>query len=98
MLNFITCWLKLRKNECTNCQTKIHSVEKPNLESYMDAARNNPKSNTAPEKHARDKGQMNTTIQLGMEKSLRVRIMFIMLIDHQRKTRNEKREVFKDMA
>ncbi|MFD2162259.1 DUF6443 domain-containing protein [Paradesertivirga mongoliensis] len=36
---------------------KIHTVEKSNLKSAKDAARNNPKSNTAPTKHSSDKGQ-----------------------------------------
>jgi len=36
---------------------KIHNVEKPNLKSSKDAARNNPKSNSSPEKHSSDSGQ-----------------------------------------
>lgn len=36
---------------------KIHTVEKPNMKQAKDAARNSPKSNTAPEKHSSDKGQ-----------------------------------------
>jgi hypothetical protein len=36
---------------------KIHTVEKPNMKQAKDAARNNPKSNTAPVKHSSDKGQ-----------------------------------------
>ncbi len=36
---------------------KIHTVKKPTLKRTKDAARNNPKSNTKPVKHASDKGQ-----------------------------------------
>ena len=36
---------------------KIHSVNKPTLKTTKDAARNNPKSNSAPIKHTNDRGQ-----------------------------------------
>ena len=36
---------------------KIHTASKSNLKEAKDAARNNPKSNTSPEKNTKDKGQ-----------------------------------------
>ena len=36
---------------------KIHNVSKSNFKKAEDAARNNPKSNSKPEKHSSDKGQ-----------------------------------------
>ncbi len=36
---------------------KVHTVSKPNNKQAKDAARNNPKSNSTPEKHSSDKGQ-----------------------------------------